>query len=502
MVTGFKRGIPEFEDESGNRYGMLCETKEDCITDEEGINLTNKLKKVQEAIDSVTTEINDTINDEIDKKVGELNDLSTDDKNTLVSAINEVFGDLSAFQDNVSNELQTINSDVDDLQVDSNNMKTKLERIEITKFLGQNYTMTSSDFNKVGFYLIGSLVDTVTEEGFENAPDNNPGDYKVLALNSDKTYQVLLLTSPRYSEDTLYVGKFWNNNWKGWHQIALVENISNPSILINGDFKTNQRGKSEYVNTTTANNQYTVDRWRIHNSSTVLTVHDGYITMSNSVEDGQNHYISQYFENPIPNGTTLTLSFKYRNATGEIYSGDNGSGTIIKLEHSAEWKVFSVTWKTNKKIERVLIAQTFSNNPSNIGSVDIAWAKLELGSVATQFVPPNPTEELMKCQQYYREIIGEWRAAYYSPANKRLVFGLGNLRMRTNPTCKFKSSLFNTSEGVWVSSSANAGLFTGLTFFTGHGSRGLVVEVSDAHETDGVLIIVEGNPIIADAEIY
>ena len=31
----------------------------------------------------------------------------------------------------------------------------------------------------------------------------------------------------------------------------------------------------------------------------------------------------------------------------------------------------------------------------------IEWVKLELGSIATQFVPPDPATELLKCQRYY-----------------------------------------------------------------------------------------------------
>ena len=35
-------------------------------------------------------------------------------------------------------------------------------------------------------------------------------------------------------------------------------------------------------------------------------------------------------------------------------------------------------------------------------SIDVEWAKLEIGSVATEFSPPNIAEELPKCQRYYQ----------------------------------------------------------------------------------------------------
>ena len=40
------------------------------------------------------------------------------------------------------------------------------------------------------------------------------------------------------------------------------------------------------------------------------------------------------------------------------------------------------------------------------GSVKLNWAKLELGSVATPFVPPDPATELAKCQRYYQRLSG------------------------------------------------------------------------------------------------
>ena len=35
-------------------------------------------------------------------------------------------------------------------------------------------------------------------------------------------------------------------------------------------------------------------------------------------------------------------------------------------------------------------------------SIDVEWAKLEIGSVATEFSPPSIAEELPKCQRYYQ----------------------------------------------------------------------------------------------------
>lgn len=49
-VSGYVRGIPTYKDAEGNEKGMLCETKEKCITDESGIPLNRKLEDMQAQI--------------------------------------------------------------------------------------------------------------------------------------------------------------------------------------------------------------------------------------------------------------------------------------------------------------------------------------------------------------------------------------------------------------------------------------------------------------------
>ena len=39
----FRRGIPTYKGENGQRLGLLCETKEQCVTDDNGVRLSDKL---------------------------------------------------------------------------------------------------------------------------------------------------------------------------------------------------------------------------------------------------------------------------------------------------------------------------------------------------------------------------------------------------------------------------------------------------------------------------
>ena len=84
--------------------------------------------------------------------------------------------------------------------------------------LGTDYTMTASDFSKPGIYGIGSLAsgspNVLDEDGF------NTGDFKVLALNNNPNFQTVIMTSPRYTDNRAYIGKFWDNNFIGWKRIS------------------------------------------------------------------------------------------------------------------------------------------------------------------------------------------------------------------------------------------------------------------------------------------
>lgn len=55
-ITKYERGIPTYKDDEGNEIGLICETKEKCITDDNGVSLESKL---QQFIDG-TQQVGDT----------------------------------------------------------------------------------------------------------------------------------------------------------------------------------------------------------------------------------------------------------------------------------------------------------------------------------------------------------------------------------------------------------------------------------------------------------
>ena len=138
------------------------------------------------------------------------------------------------------------------------------------------------------------------------------------------------------------------------------EIISNPNLLINPDFKINQRGMTDFSISyhqgmpISQSQVYTVDRWRIM---------DGKANISNG-KFVLNGTIIQVLENSIGSDFTATVSVESGTATAS-YDDSTKTFTIVG---------------TNAVLN---------------------WAKLEYGSIATPFIPPDPTTELIKCQRFY-----------------------------------------------------------------------------------------------------
>lgn len=140
-------------------------------------------------------------------------------------------------------------------------------------------------------------------------------------------------------------------------------NYSNPNLLINPDFRVNQRGASGTISAA----GYFVDRWQLADGTVTVNA-DGTITLDGTI--------------------TQTLEF----AVGDDVTPSADAGTATYDDTT----------------------RTFTLTAS--GEV-IKWAKLEVGSVATPFSPPEFGSELVKCQRYYCRIATSNRAwAHYGTA--------------------------------------------------------------------------------------
>lgn len=238
------------------------------------------------------------------------------------------------------------------------------------------------------------------------------------------------------------------------------EIVINPNLLINPDFKINQHGISGAFSDT---GKYFIDRWRLV-SGTVTVNTDGTITLNGS--------ICQPLENAAGANVTASVS----------------AGTAV---YDNTTQTFTIT-----------------------GNGDaISWAKLEIGSVATPFVSPDPILELIKCQRFYyrvRTTTTRFLTGYCMKPNMADVSI--PLFMRTNPTVDYEGLMVMCKDRT--KSDVTTSLSYNITSVRGYrGNFGITLEfevdTSSAMMSAGYAVILQattpgvyGGYFALDAEIY
>lgn len=177
---------------------------------------------------------------------------------------------------------------------------------------------------------------------------------------------------------------------------VLKSSVGNPNLLINSDFSINQRGKTLYD---TAG--YTADRWALQKISTAsaigtATVTENGVTLTSNAS-AQSVRLLQKLEKEIPEGETVTMSVYVEEISGSWTAcqfGGNGKLTITETG----WNTFTTTW--TYEYSSSINAFVIYNN--DLGSIKISKVKLEYGMFQTAFIPPEPSEEMLKAQRYYQ----------------------------------------------------------------------------------------------------
>lgn len=160
--------------------------------------------------------------------------------------------------------------------------------------------------------------------------------------------------------------------------------FSSPNLLINPEFKINQRGLSSY--SAGASRTYTVDRWG--GTQFTATVDSNAITIQANKSGVA--LFSQKLEKATEAGFTVSVHVVSVTGTAKLKT------TGIEGTLKAGWNYFTSASSTSEIT--LEIAQG--------GSLKIDKIKLEQGSVATSFVAPNLAEELVKCKRFYQTTVG------------------------------------------------------------------------------------------------
>lgn len=160
--------------------------------------------------------------------------------------------------------------------------------------------------------------------------------------------------------------------------------FSNPNLLINPDFKINQRGKTTYE-TSGEGKIYSVDRWRLERGKVTVNS-DGTVTVTaTGGATNKEGYYQQQLENAISDA--YTVSMEVISISGTVRIAIDGAWQNIKSGLNVFYGITGTS--------------TVGLQLASGSSIMLKWVKLEQGSIATPFVAPNPTEELMKCKRFF-----------------------------------------------------------------------------------------------------
>lgn len=185
----------------------------------------------------------------------------------------------------------------------------------------------------------------------------------------------------------------------------------NLNLLINTNLYNpiNQRGVT--ASTVLATTDYTVDRWFVNFNGTGTnfdcdpTTYDGTRYIVTAAGTSQTiAQVAQKVENYADyasRAVTLTMRYKCNSgASGVIGIYDGTTASEAALTCDGAWHELSKT-ATVGASPTELRAYIKLTSPSTNDYVEIAWAKLEDGSAATQWSIPEPVTELARCQRYY-----------------------------------------------------------------------------------------------------
>ncbi len=305
--------------------------------------------------------------------------------------------------------------------------------------------------------------------------------------------------------------------------IGINDIRNNQNLLINGDFRINQRNQQTY----TENSKYTVDRWMLINWGLdevphgSLSKRDKRILLTGA--KSKQLYIEQRIDElnfSTLFGKTVTLSCEmlgnnitqgnvflqiyYYNSNDELITHKK---VIDHTELKTNWNKYYFTTSVPENIKRMGVqigTYDGGNDGYHIinenGELFINNVKLELGSVATSFIPRPYGEELALCQRYYecsnhivRGLIGEGS----SRLNHNVQY---KQTKRIVPTLKVYG--FNNEEGCVVGKIGSNINFPVTIYQNGVDGFGCI-DISDSKGQSFVAgEVFEMNRWEADAEIY
>lgn len=257
----------------------------------------------------------------------------------------------------------------------------------------------------------------------------------------------------------------------------IAERFSNPNLLLNSNFKVDQRGRGTYTNNTTKPT-YTLDRWMSINTEVVYNV-DGTATITSLATTDTSAWFKQILEHAINDTCTLSCNITAVTGSAYLYNHANGKKIVKGLN------TVTLSYLKEASIELKQGA-----------SITIEWIKLEKGSKATAYVAPNYANELQRCMMYYN-VVNTSLNGYFTT---QMYVGCETLlNMRTRPTVKGVGSIW-----VYYYGGNTKYKFSDLQSITltEYSEITLLVAPSGVSQQNMTVVFDENSYIELDAEVY
>lgn len=230
---------------------------------------------------------------------------------------------------------------------------------------------------------------------------------------------------------------------QGWQDVWMVENYDGgsviPNLLINPDSAINQRAITTLLNGV----GFMSDHWykSVGGNYVQIDIQNGIYTITTKKNyTSASRVFGQIVENGIAlRGKTVTFSVNVLNEQPNYYFLQihvlNANKTVIAnstatLLNRTGLNYITYTIPTTAFYVQANIVIGLVNAPIN-SFVRFEEPKLEIGVEPTPYSPPNPAEELLKCQRYYQvQNYSAIALSTYQMYNPSVKF----LTMRTVPT--------------------------------------------------------------------
>lgn len=285
--------------------------------------------------------------------------------------------------------------------------------------------------------------------------------------------------------------------------------VSNPNLLINGDFQVWQRGK----NFTGAG--YTADRWRARSVSVSVLKLDTRGVRISSTSTNSVWWIQYFFEDQqIDNlrGKTITISAKIRKDRNFLcylrgYFFTSSSISLNCSQVTDDWRIVSGTFTVDE-------TEAIRDNGAYLGFVtdsglngtdwlEIEYVKLEIGSVATPLSPRPYAEELAMCQRYYYVMPINYSMTNVYADTNRVDFNYAlPVEMRTTPTATFGPYMMRAINATGVTDLGTSFSLTVGSYLTKKVFYIKATKTKHGLSSNHVILRFSDNTTTLDAEIY